>query len=1029
MDSLQFMQAVLPSTGVYVIGEKVKNSNPNSDREYSIWHSAYTDIDSLNRAAISKAHSTDVFYCYGSTKGWGEKEGKGGKYKSIRFRENMAAFKSFVLDIDVDIQDQSKHATRKEALTDFYEYCAQSRFPLPSLIVKSGSGLHLYWVLENDITAKDWLCHAKGIAAEFEANKKQRKCFADLTRVADPAGLLRPVGTVNYKSNTLVEFAHDTTKRYTLNDFKKYYTEPNTYNKAIDNETLTKIKDSPLAKQFYSVLQNNYNTQDITSIVTNCAQIKYVQENQGDVNYGMWYAAMGVLAFVKNPEDTIKEVMGVNTGKFNEQDNLEKYNEIINNQTGPTSCAQLKLKSDQPNLCDTCPNKKLGVNPCGISIAKQKATEVLEVKPTNQIILHDAIGKMRYISGWSEKDKSLPYTLPHPYFEKHGFLHHMKKTIVISVDGKKEYVDEPEVFYPGILYPIGLSEVEKSDELNKKTNIVEVNVVEPKINGKKLTRQVKLSAESFSSPVKLKAELYKNKIFPYDGPTCEEALVGYLKRCLTFINANQIPIEHKTKLGWELDEDTGEIKEFVCPHETITSNGDKVKTIAEKTLLTLQDSAFPKPRGSLDEWVSAYACYAPYDTEGKYGYILSQVWGSVLMPFIRLEAIRGFLISLIGESGSGKSTIASLMMSSIGSPSPTVFKEEDTFVSKMTKLQTFNNLMMPFDELTNMEPEEVSKLAYSMAQGEGKSRANKDGELQGGNKKWSGVGLCSSNASLRGKLDMHKRNDTSAEKYRMFEIMWNKDPRVETDLIDNAMRVVSQNNGLAIPKYIEYLIANKDRVQKEVVELYNEIRKERSNSEERFFDANITVTILGHKYAKEAGLMKDYNSELIANFGRRLRKQSSAYIKSGKFTAGEIINDYYRQNLSYVIQANKLPKLSEDNKWIEVKPIHEATKEVTMRLEKDIAYKGSCFLYIAVRALRQYCKETGLDYGQLFHELLEFDIVSKRHSIDPRGKRKDLFYGLNRNDEQLRIQCIKLDWNKLNTETEKSKQREEINKL
>ena len=1017
MDDLLFLQTVLPTTGVYVLGFRQDSPNPEANRKYTIWNSAHKDIYSLNKAAMEKSASTDVFFCYGSSKGWGTKEGRNGRYKSIRFKENMVAFRSFVLDIDVEAENPDKHSTRKEALVDFYQFCSEHKFPLPSLLVMSGNGLHLYWVLNNDINTAEWSAHTQGIARKFESNK-ERKCFVDLTRVADPAGLLRPVGTLNHKGGELVRVVQDTGKRYDLSAFAPYRLEGTEYKPAIiSNKDKERMFSHPLSKQFYSIVYNQYAPVAVSDVVSSCAQLKYVKDNVGAVGYNMWYSTMGVLAFTKNPEESIKDVMGVNEGKFNLNENLEKYNEVINNQSGPTTCAHLRNRSDVPTLCDGCPNATKGTNPCSIShnITKKQERKATALAKPKSIILHDGIGKMEFKRNWSDNDITIPYTLPHPFFEKDGFLHHMKKTVVVNGDGKKEYVDEPEVFYPGIVYPIGLSEIEdNSDTLNKRSNVIEIQVREPKTDGRSLTRKVRIGAEFFSSPIKLKGELFKNKIFPYDGPSCEDALVSYLKRCTTFINTNQIPIQHKTKLGWQFNEETGKVLEFVAPYTTVRADGSKVQTIAEKTLLTLKDDAFPKPRGELSEWVEAYSCYAPYDSEGKYGYIMSQVWGSILMPFLKLEAIRGFLISLIGPSGTGKSTITALMMSSIGKPSPTIFTNEDTFVSKMTKLQTFNNVMMPFDELTNMSAEQVSKLAYAMAQGEGKSRSNKDGELQGGKKTWAGVGVCSSNFSLKSKLDSHERNDTSAERYRMFEIPWEGDPNVNRDHIDAATRIISDNHGLAIPKYCEYIINNIDRVQKEVVEYYDNIRKERGRSEERFYDANITVTCLGHKYAKEAGLMEGYDGDLISTFGQRLRNLSSTQISSGKCTSEDIILDYYRKSLDKVVHASKYIAEGAASKKIHVKPIGDLTKELTMRLENDVAFKGSSYLYVAVSPFKKYCNLNGLDYNRIFSDIYQRDIVICKHSKDPKGKRKDLLYGTNRADDQLRINCLCLNFKLLN---------------
>ena len=78
------------------------------------------------------------------------------------------------------------------------EFTGRTGFPIPTHLVNSGSGLHVYWVVDSFIKREDWLKHAVKLKAIFKA------CglLADPSRTADIASVLRVPGTMNYKYDT-----------------------------------------------------------------------------------------------------------------------------------------------------------------------------------------------------------------------------------------------------------------------------------------------------------------------------------------------------------------------------------------------------------------------------------------------------------------------------------------------------------------------------------------------------------------------------------------------------------------------------------------------------------------------------------------------------------------------------------------------------------------------------------------------------------------------------------------------------------
>lgn len=101
---------------------------------------------------------------------------------------------------DIDCGDDKAHTGKgyrdnTEALTALAEFCKAADLPLPSIVVDSGGGLHVYWVLDDFLERRAWQAYAKKLKAVMKAVG----FLADPTRTADIASILRVPGTLNHK--------------------------------------------------------------------------------------------------------------------------------------------------------------------------------------------------------------------------------------------------------------------------------------------------------------------------------------------------------------------------------------------------------------------------------------------------------------------------------------------------------------------------------------------------------------------------------------------------------------------------------------------------------------------------------------------------------------------------------------------------------------------------------------------------------------------------------------------------------------
>ena len=174
----EFLAKILPRSGIYMLF---------LTREKKNFHRSYTNIDTMASAVDWFDNSGfSVYHACGSF-----------HTEESRKAENTAHFRSFFLDLDCGLQKANKgkgfidKATACNVLKDF---CKKLNLPKPT-IIDSGGGFHIYWALQDDIEADEWL----SVASKLKQLTKFHKFTADDARTADRASLLRPVGTKNIK--------------------------------------------------------------------------------------------------------------------------------------------------------------------------------------------------------------------------------------------------------------------------------------------------------------------------------------------------------------------------------------------------------------------------------------------------------------------------------------------------------------------------------------------------------------------------------------------------------------------------------------------------------------------------------------------------------------------------------------------------------------------------------------------------------------------------------------------------------------
>ena len=319
MNPLDFLQRVLPTEGTYCRFALTGKRN----RFYSDLTEMANEVVRLDR------NGQDAYFAISS-------------FKDDSSRRNVNVQATKVLTIDVDCGDDKPFATWKEGLKALGKFITDLKLPKP-LIVRSGYGLHTYWVLERDLDRDEWTPLARALKEAAEANE-----FAiDPSKTADPSLVLRPVGTHNFKDATkpkevkVLLDGGDTTVEAMRKALAYYYNPAAKPAKKKNNGLLDSL-----------AVQNDMPPAVGSLVAQKCQQVQWASENQEKVSEPLWYALIGVAAFCEEPEETAKRWSENHPG-YSESATVKKLEHWRAEATGPTTCA--KFEAERPVGCKGCP--------------------------------------------------------------------------------------------------------------------------------------------------------------------------------------------------------------------------------------------------------------------------------------------------------------------------------------------------------------------------------------------------------------------------------------------------------------------------------------------------------------------------------------------------------------------------------------------------------------------------------------------------------------------------------------------------
>ena len=375
MDTLTFLQRVLPPKGFYATILINDGATPQQ--------AFFNTVEELAKnCERSNRLGNNTYYALSSF-----------TTRNNRKQNNVLFTKA--LFIDVDCGPDKPFANQKEGLAGLLDFILKSKMPKP-MIVSSGNGLHVYWLLEEAIPPDQWQPLANGLKQlhtdlGFDVDPK---VTADLARV------LRPVGTINPRGGKEVRVLMDA-KGTNLHTLQKLLCKVS----SIGVPGLGTQHHTPASSGLLSALAvpNDFPPALSEVVVRKCQQAQWAVENQEKVSEPMWYAMMGIAAHCVDPEETAKAWSNRYSG-YSETETLKKVRQWKSNTTGPTTCKQMEL--ERPKGCNKCPMQgkigsptRLGVQQVAVPIAVDAPDNVARLVPLPRSFKRSIRGIVQTIDG------------------------------------------------------------------------------------------------------------------------------------------------------------------------------------------------------------------------------------------------------------------------------------------------------------------------------------------------------------------------------------------------------------------------------------------------------------------------------------------------------------------------------------------------------------------------------------------------------------------------------------------------------
>ena len=848
MDRYAFLSAVLPpeTSGNYV-AVFAKGTVK--------WNNHFATIEELaDGCVLASQQNLTAYFALGTFQG---NLGQHDDGRTKIFRKALMAHEFQTYALDVDCGEGKPYADAKEGLTALIQFIKGVGFPAP-VVVSSGNGIHAYWPLTAPIPREVWransiqlktICHARGL-------------HIDESKVHDPSMVLRPLDTTNFKGGNTVrllfQFPPNTPETMQAHIERcAPVKQRNTNPKPATLSTAQSVNAAILAAdtaQYPPFIPDR--------VTQHCAQMQHATEDGGaNAEEPLWHLVCGMAKFAENPEATvIKWSEGHAT--YEREATLAKMHGWAAD--APPTCTV--FDSRRPGVCGKCPSWGRIGSPVRLGFPAPALLPTVAAAPTASFAddgeEEDVPVRVGHVT-----DTAPVVEAPAPY----------RRTVQgVQVEINNAWLDV-------CAYDLFPAQIVRDPTIGH--DMVEWVWNKPHVGH---TRMRIRMAHIFndSSIIDLNNTLADNG-FLVPTKVKQMWLGGYMRAYVQLLQKHQASVELYDSFGWKADntrfvlgstEFRREPNGQVVAHEVGVS-----KLIATKGY----DKTF-SAKGELQTWVEWTKIL---DAPGLEIHQMELARGFAA-PLLSLTGLRGMVVSILGESGLGKTTMQDWCASLYGIPKRVNTTVNDTQMSIVQRMGVWNCLPLGIDEVTLIKPELLANLIYWGTQGQDRNRVT---EVTQANT-WALPLSLSTNRSMRDKATTVGA-DVTAIQMRMLEFTFHRSQVFSEDK-DYGRRIntmLADNYGHAGRVYLQYLLSlGEAQIKKDIELRMHYVSRHYGfdfSPEERYWQTHIVLCDLGSYYAKQCGLIK-YDFHKGTTEALKQIAQQRTNVSGTKLDTYDLIADY-----------------------------------------------------------------------------------------------------------------------------------------
>lgn len=713
-----------------------------------------------------------------------------GTFGSNRRGESVREKKAFYVDLDCG--PGKPYPNKKSAMQEVRKVIKKGTIPAPTIIIDSGNGIHLYWVLEDPIAPEDW----KQVAFRFRASMNNASLHVDDKVTTDIARILRPPETWNVKDSNnhrpcrvLGYFPQNT---YTTD--KLYLMLP--VAEVDSSVSKSSVQPSALSVQLAALGQvddliNGANLSPFANL-TDCERIRVTQD---------------MLRHLSKPK------------YYDDYDEWLKIGKAL--QDASSMCDAADSDAEWMDIWDQWSQQSQKYDPAAINNKWKgqfpKFNDVhfgsLVFRAKNEgFVFPNAIKQVDYPPGYIATDFGTV---------RQAGDDEKSNTLVFEA-----HLFDPETWYDqdrGSVYRARVVLPKSRCETELETTTVHMNV-----NG----------AHGFPNDLGRAGIRTRN---PKQVAEAAEFVQAFMSQIARQRGVNKAINTY----GWaEQDGRTA----FCAGPNIHWSDG-------ETTPAHVRDGEFKtlyRPNGSYHEWQKMLQMMLDQGRP-EIDFVLAS---SFAAPLVKFTAVLGIVLSIVSrDSGTGKTTALRGAQSVWGRPQGSINALDDTVNAVTRRLEVLQNLPAYWDELRMREQvRDFMKLVFQLSQGKGKSRMNSAAILQHTGT-WATLIGVAGNEPLHDLINKAS-GATNAGALRLIEIEINPLPKTDVARHLRMFNGLDIHYGHAGSKYGAWLGTHRKQAEELTLKVLEQFNKEvNGNNEERFWIAGMSAIIGGAMIASQLKIL------------------------------------------------------------------------------------------------------------------------------------------------------------------------------